>query len=1217
MIRDLKRLSMLLLACLAMFAGAVGQSTQPAVQGQKPKPESLDLTKQPTLYVVGYAHLDTEWRWDYVTTIKDYIPKTMRLNFDWIEKYPHYIFNFSGANRYRMMKEYYPADYEKVKKYVAGGRWFPAGSSMEENDVNSPSAESIIRQVLYGKAYFRREFGKTSAEYMLPDCFGFPASLPTILAHCGIKGFSTQKLSSSWQPAPIVGGPDSPEKTPAGIPFNVGVWEGPDGSFVVAALNPGSYGSQISTDLSKTPPPPPPPDPNQPQRGGRGGTDWPARIQVNGQLTGAYADYMYYGTGDTGGSADESSIKMLEAIVTKSRTVLPSGGGRGQGGQPRTPPPPPGPEVMVGDGPVRVISAASDQLFLDLKPEQIAKMPKYKGDLELINHSAGSITSQAHMKRWNRKNEVLADAAEKASVAAELLGGKPYPLQRLNDAWTLVMGGQFHDIIPGTSIPKAYEYAWNDELLAMNQFAGVLASATEAVASGMNTETKGMAIVVYNPLNIPREDVVEATISFPNGAPRAVRVFGPDGGEVPAQLLRGAVNMVHNPYCSPSTSRATKTSGVNYIPPGLVNGLAEGTAKVLFVAKTPSAGYAVYDVQPADSAAASQLKVTESSLENTRYSIKLNQNGDVSGIFDKTLSKELLSAPMGLAIILDNPRNWPAWNMDFADEQRAPRTIVGGPAKMRITENGPARVAVEVAREAEGSKFLQTIRLSAGDAGSRVEIGQVMDWNTKEGNLKAVFPLTASNLNATYNWDIGTIERPTETERQFEVASHQFVDLTDKSGSYGVTILTDCKNASDKPNENTLRLTLVRTPGTQGGYPDQGTQDIGHHELVYGLAGHAGDFRQGQTDWQALRLNQPLLAFQSPSHAGALGKTFSLMKISNSRIRALALKKAEQTSEQNRDEYIVRLVEMDGQPAQDVHISFFAPVISAREVNGAEEAVGPATVTGGELVASFKKFQPRTFAVKFGPAPNKVRAVQSQAVKLTYDLCVTTPDGKPGAGYFDTQGRSLPAETVPNTIPYAGINFSLAPGAGYGKHNAVIPRGQKITLPEGNFDRLYLLAAATGGDVPAQFLIGDKTVDLKIQDWSGYIGQWDNRVWKQVPALPPTPEQLAQQAARQGGAAGGRGGQQGPRMIDVVDTLTPGYIKPASVAWFASHRHASDGTNEPYAYSYLFAYAIDVPAGAKTLTLPTNERIRILAITVTNQGVQACPAQVLTDYLEK
>ena len=64
---------------------------------------------------------------------------------------------------------------------------------------------SLIRQVLYGNTYFRREFGKASAEYMLPDCFGFPASLPTILAHSGVLGFSTQKLGSAWQPAPQVG----------------------------------------------------------------------------------------------------------------------------------------------------------------------------------------------------------------------------------------------------------------------------------------------------------------------------------------------------------------------------------------------------------------------------------------------------------------------------------------------------------------------------------------------------------------------------------------------------------------------------------------------------------------------------------------------------------------------------------------------------------------------------------------------------------------------------------------------------------------------------------------------------------------------------------------------------------------------------------------------------------------------------------------------------
>src|SRR5579872_3916218 len=102
---------------LFTLAGAAAQATG-----------SPDLSKQPTLYVVGYAHLDTEWRWEYPQVISEYLRRTMEDNFRLIDKYPHYIFNFSGANRYRFMKEYFPADYARVKKYVAEGRWFPAGS---------------------------------------------------------------------------------------------------------------------------------------------------------------------------------------------------------------------------------------------------------------------------------------------------------------------------------------------------------------------------------------------------------------------------------------------------------------------------------------------------------------------------------------------------------------------------------------------------------------------------------------------------------------------------------------------------------------------------------------------------------------------------------------------------------------------------------------------------------------------------------------------------------------------------------------------------------------------------------------------------------------------------------------------------------------------------------------------------------------------------------
>src|SRR5437868_2039134 len=367
---------LLLCLCVSLGSSLVAAQTeaQPAKKSapaEKKAPlaaTSSDLSKQPTLYAVGYAHLDTQWRWEYPQTIQEYLSKTMRNNFALFEKYPHYIFNFTGANRYRLMKEYFPANYEKLKQYEAAGRWFPAGSSMEEGDVNSPNAESIIRQILYGNNYFRRDFGMASNEYMLPDCFGFPASLPSILHHAGVKGFSTQKLSAAWQPAPHVGGPDSSEQTPEGIPFNVGIWEGTDGSSVIAALNPLTYGSQVTYDLSKTPPPPPPPDPNQSEQQNlfrtRPRENWVKRIQINGDLTGIKADYHYVGTGDIGGSPPESSVKLMEAIVTKGTASLPGPPSspaewesEQEPGEAQSSP------VRVGDGPIQVVWSNADQMF--------------------------------------------------------------------------------------------------------------------------------------------------------------------------------------------------------------------------------------------------------------------------------------------------------------------------------------------------------------------------------------------------------------------------------------------------------------------------------------------------------------------------------------------------------------------------------------------------------------------------------------------------------------------------------------------------------------------------------------------------------------------------------------------------------------------------------------------------------------------------------------
>ena len=1115
-----------------------------AISAQTTEP---DLTKQPTLYVVAYSHLDTQWRWEYPRSINDYIPKTMHDNFALLDKYPNYVFNFSGANRYRMMKEYWPSDYARVKRYVAAGRWFPAGSSMEEGDVNVPSAESIIRQILYGNRFFQREFGKTSAEYMLPDCFGFPASLPSILAHTGLKGFSTQKLT--WNSAAPVGGRGSIQETPRGIPFNVGWWQGPDGRGIIAALNPGSYGGQVREDISKSPIVADPSARNAP-------VDWPRRVERNGRVSGLFTDYHYYGTGDTGGAPREDSVRMMEAIVTRNTSLAPSL------------------SASIGDGPLKVISATAEQMFLNIRPEQIKGLPRYEGDLLLTDHSAGSLTSQSYQKRWNRKNELLADAAEKASVGAAWLGSRAYPQQRLNDAWTLVMGGQFHDILPGTSTPKAFQYSWNDDVIAMNQFASVLTSATEGIAAALNTQMGGQAIVVYNPLNVAREDVVEASVTLPGGVAQAVRVIGPDAREVPAQVI----------------------------------GEKDGATRLLFVAKVPSVGYAVYDVRPAPGATASStMKASQSSLENHRYRISLNSDGDVSSIFDKQLNRELLNAPMRLAIKSDTPAQWPAWNMDWADQQKPPRAHVGGPARIRVVENGPVRVAVEVVRETEGSKFQQTVRLFAGDAGNRVEFGNVIDWKTANANLKATFPLTAANPIATYNWDIGTIERGNNDERKFEVPSHQWFDLTDRSGAFGVTVLSDCKYGSDKPDDKTLRLTLLRTPGigARAGYADQSTQDWGRHEFVYGLAAHGGNWRRDQTDWHAQRLNQPLIAFQSSKHPGRFGRTFSILGINNSRVRVLALKKAEDT-----DEVIVRIVELDGRAAPDVRITFAAPVVAAREVNGQELPMRPASIVKGQLVTSLGRFQPRTFAVKLAPPAMKVAEPRSHPFPLPYDLAGANRDGERSKHGFDGEGFALPAEMLPREISYAGIVFRLAPADGA---NAMVARGQTMVLPDG-VRRLYVLAASAAGDQDVAFRVGSESAQLKIQSWSGFIGQWDDRQWKQtevmVPPRTPPPDIPPDVAAL----------LQRPRtrreLYGEMVGITPGFIKRAPLAWFSSHRHTADGKNEAYAYSYLFAYTIDVPANAKTLTLPNNDQVRILAITGSNESGSLKPAHPLYDTLE-
>jgi alpha-mannosidase len=1104
-----------------------------------------------TIYVVSTAHLDSQWNWTVQDTIRDFVPKTFYTNFDLFEKYPNYVFNWEGAIHYMWFKEYYPDDWARVQKYVADGRWRVSGAWINAVDVNMPSPESLFRHALYGQQFFREEFKKVSRDIFLPDCFGFPWSLPAIAKASGLLSFSTQKLT--W------GRP---------IPFPVGRWKGVDGNEILANLDPKSYTSRITGDTDITTDP-----------------SWTTQFTPIGD--GKAVEFRYVGTGDTGGAPTEETVQNLQKAMAKANS------------------------------PVTVLNTSADQLAKDLTPQQFAALPEHNGELILKTHGTGCYTSQAAMKKFNRQNELLADAAERSAVAAQWLTGVPYPGERLRESWIRVLWHQFHDDLTGTCIPQAYQFSWNDELASLNQFAGVLTSSTSAVAHVLDTRGAGIPLVVFNPISSPRRDPVEATVRFTGPAPASLAVIDASTGrEVLTQVL--------------------DRSGSD--------------ARVLFLPELPSVGFKVFHVrQKANTTGPTSLNVTRTTLENNRLAVTIDRNGDIASIYDRDAKHELLSAPVMLELRDNLSPPWPAWEVLYDTVQGAAREYVSQPT-IRIVERGPVRVALEITRRAAGSTFVQRVRVTEG--GDRVDVDNVVDWKSPNSLLKASFPLSAASGKATYDLGVGTIERTNNEPDQYEVPAQKWADITDASGRFGVGIINDSKHGWDKPNDNTLRLTLIHTPRPVGSYTYQSSNDLGRHQFLFSIAGHQGDWRQGRLPHRATQVNQPPIAFQADAHAGPLGRSFSMIGIDDQsgQVAVVALKKAEDS-----DELVVRLQERYGMPAR-TNVRLPAGVIAVREINAAEEEVGafaqPQRGRGNQpaqprpLLANvvLKPYQPRTLAFRLAPAvgganatmfttprgaaptqgqpptaPQPIPALErtSAPLELPFNLDGVTTDKDRADGDFDGRKRTIAAELLPAQLTINGVRFtfgSSAPGA----KNVLVPKGDRLVLPAGSFDRVYVLAAAVGGDVPLRIGVTPSATavsrSILVREWQGPVGQWWSRLKEPSALREPFVPQRA-----------GRGGTPTPQEIQAdlvvswnpqtgevsgIENIRPGFVKRDEIGWIGTHRHAPNG-NQIYVASYLFMYPVDLPPGARTLVLPANDRVRIMAMTAVREPAPVRPTTPL------
>lgn len=781
------------------------------------------------------------------------------------------------------------------------------------------------------------------------------------------------------------------------------------------------------------------------------------------------------------------------------------------------------------NGAVKVRIATPDEIFDYLDQNKNQKYHVKDGELPMRTHGVGSYTSRTMLKLWNRRNELLADATEKSASLAQWLGVQAYPQTAINDAWVRNLWQAHHDGITGTSIPNAYLYSMNDYVLVNKTLSNLLKTTTGNIVRAMDTQTEGMPVVVYNPLSFQRTDIVEARLTMP-AKPEGLRVFDKDGKEVLSQI-----------------SSYDDTTG---------------EVVFLFAATVPSLGYAVYDVRFGEaSQLTSSLEMNRRSrqLSNGNYRLTLSETGDPSQLIDLANNRQVLNASQ-LQMIYDHEDTWPSWEISYTDILRTP-TAVNENVSITKAEDGPLRKSFRVVKEKDGSQFVQYIRMNALD--NRIDIVSEVDWQTHERMLKANFQMAFSNPKATYDISLGTIERGNRTADCYEVQGHQWADMSTIDGSYGLSILNDCKYGWDKPTDSSLRLTLIHTPSTGNSYTYQADQDLGVNLFTYSLFPHQGKWSE-LTQKAASQLNQPLVAVAAPKHEGALGKEVEFLSVSTDQVAVKAVKKAEET-----DELIVRVYEWAGQQHDKVTLTFPKRVISAREVNGLEEPIGSATTSNKTLTFSISKYQPKTFAVKLAAATTPTDEQTDDAVSLPYNVDMMSYDSKKDDALNSASvPYAYPAELVPDVVTADGISFVMG-NRSDGQKNAVQCSGQTIDLPAAG-RKLYLLAASTEptGTV-GEFVVGDQTYQFEVPYYGGTLGQLDSPY---------------------------NGGT---------------HYRKQDVALTTTHSHHIKGnSDEQYRFLYIYRFAITLPEGASQLKLPSNNSLMVYAATVSD--TQADDIQPLT-----
>lgn len=408
---------------------------------------------------IGHTHIDVGWLWTVEQT-REKVLRSFSTVLKLMKHYPQYIFMASQPQLYQFVKEEAPELYEEIRERVKEGRWEAEGSTWVEPDCNLISGESMVRQILYGKQFFREEFGVECKVLWLPDVFGYSAAMPQILKKAEIDYFLTSKIS--W---------NQYNK----LPFDAFLWKGIDGteilSYFLTTRNPAySEGDFYTTYNGEMLP-----------EAIEGGWRRFQQKEVTNEIL------IAYGYGDGGGGV---TAEMLENQERLSKSL-------------------PGcPRVQTG-----TVRGFFDRLGHTVKKR--TGVPCWEGELYLENHQ-GTYTSMALMKQLNRRCEFGMLEAESLCIISG--GPEMYEIRdSFQKDWKVIMLNQFHDILPGTCIKEVYDSAIPQMEAVQKRCNEYANQIVKSICTDMAADQD--ALLIFNMLPFVREGYlkVDGLHQYPNG----------------------------------------------------------------------------------------------------------------------------------------------------------------------------------------------------------------------------------------------------------------------------------------------------------------------------------------------------------------------------------------------------------------------------------------------------------------------------------------------------------------------------------------------------------------------------------------------------------------------------------------------------------------------------------------------------------------------------